>query len=288
MAAKYHYSSTSDTNLAKEIMAGCCELYLQLWEYEGKGTINLNAGGYDSVKIVDSGACDDDKYNSSEADNFYIHDDNGALARGKIIDTRYETDGCVLLFEADDLILVSDGATAPTLTDDTEYDVEVLSGSNEKEFGDYFGYTDDSVEFDPTPEKEALKICNIEGQMEKIKEIVTERKLALNGSTYNVPNSDILKNILNMETYGLNDATHKEFHGGFSPNIEKYFQLTSLMKDVSGNYFAVQLFKIQLTNNGALGFSGTGWKTVSFIGEGCKDALRDSVRVNGFRVLIWS
>ena len=288
MAGRYHYSSTSDTKLAKEIMAGCCELYLQLWEYEGKGTINLNAGGYDSVKLVDSGACEDDKYNSGKADNFYIHDDNGALTRGKIADTRYETDGCVLLFEADDLVLVSDGETAPTLTDDTEYDVVVLSGSNENMFGDYFGYTDDSVEFDSTPETEALEICNIEGQMEEVAENVTKRALVVNGATYNVPNSDILKNVMNLETYGLNTANHKEFHGGFSPNIKKYFQLTALTKDHDDNYIAVQLFKVQLLNNGAWSLGGTGWKIIPFTAKGKKDLLRDSGLVNGFRILIWN
>lgn len=288
MGKNYFYNSTSDANLAKELMAGCSNLFIQRHEYSGLATLTLVPGGNDTLELVDGGIAGDDDYNSSVADNLYIIDDNGVCSRGKIIDTFSESTGTLIEFEADDMILISDGTTAPTLTDGETYTVLVLSGSNTNEFGDYFGYTDDSVEFDPTPETEALEICNEEGQMEEVAENVTKRALTLNGSTYNVPNSDVVKRILSMETYGLNTVTHKEYHGGFSPDVSSAYQVTAKMKDWDGNHVAVQIFKVQLMNNGAWGMSGTGWKTISFTAKGKKDSMRDTNKVNGFRILIWS
>jgi len=288
MPGNTFYENTSDTDLAKEIIGGCSELYIMKHSYTGLATLTLSGAGTDTLVLVDSGSAADDAYNSTMADNLYIEDDNGFLARGKVTDTFQESTGTLIEFEADNMVLVSDGATAPTLTDATSYNVRILSGSNKNLFGDYFGYTDDSVEFDSTPETEPLEVCNIEGQMEEIAEKVSKRILTLSGATYNVPNSDILKTVMSMEQYGLNNTTKSEFHGGFSPNISNYYQITALTKTFDGKYLAVQIFKQQVMNNGAWTLTGSGWKTLSFTAKGKKDELRDSVTTNGFRILIWS
>jgi len=286
MAKNYFYNSVSDADLVKELLAGACELEIQRFEYEGLGTLYLHAGN-DELVITDTSFSDDD-LNSSVADNIHIIDDNGLCARGKVIDTIAETGRTILMIETNDMVLVSDGVTVPTFTDGTEYTVQILSGSNTNLFGDYFGYNDDGVEFDSSPETLPLVIVNIEGQEEEVAEKVTKRILTLVGNTFNVPNSDIISKVMNMEQYGLNNATQKEYHGGFSPNISDFYQITAKLKVWDGENFAVQLFKGQLMANGAMAISGTEWKMVGFQFKGKKDTIRDNVQVNGFRILKWS
>ena len=288
MAKNYFFESTSDADLAKDLLAGAAELYIQKQEFSGTAVLTLVGGGNDTLILADGGAAADDDYDSSAADNLLIVDDNGVLARGKVIDTMSESAGTQLTFEASNMVLVSDGVTAPTFTDGATYTVRVLSGSNTNQFGVFFGYTDDSVEFDATTETEPLEIVNIEGQTEEVAEKVNKRAVTMKGATYNVPNSDVLSKIMNMESYGLNTATHKEFHGGFSPNIQSFYQMTALTKDWQGNNVAVQIFKAQLKNDGAIALGGASWKSIKFSLNGKKDELRDSVKVNAFSILIWA
>jgi hypothetical protein len=86
----------------------------------------------------------------------------------------------------------------------------------------------------------------------------------------------------------LQSATHKEYHGGFSPNITTYYQLTALTKDWEGNFIAVQLFKGQLIADGGLAMGGGAWKTIKFTYKGKRDELRDSTAVNGYRFVKFS
>lgn len=284
MGKQLFYSSPSDTDLAKELLHGCGELYVQKHEYSGLATLTLVPAADDTLVLDDGGVAGDDDYNSSKAENLFIIDDNGVLARGKVKNTFSESTGTLIEFEADDMVLVSDGATAPTLTDGGSYTVLVLSGSDVNLFGVYFGYMDDSVEFDPTTETDPLERCTIEGTMVEVAEAVSKRVLSLTGATYNVPNNDVISKVLNMEKYGLN-VGQSEYHGGFAPNINRFYQMTLLTKDWGGEYIAFQLFKGQLINSGAIGFTGTGWKTVSWTFKGKEDTIRDSTLVNGFRFI---
>ncbi len=288
MGKNYFYTDTSDADLAKELLAGAAELYIQKHEYSGTAVLTLVGGGNDTLALADGGVASDDDYNSSAADNLFIVDDNGVLATGKVIDTASESTGTLITFESTSMVLTSDGVTAPTLTDGATYTVLVLSGSNTNQFGDYFGYTDDSVEFDPSTETDPLVVVNIEGQEEEVAEKVKKRNLTLKGATFNVPNSDILSKVMNTETYGLNTATHKEYHGGFSPDITTFYQITALIKDWDANNVAIQLFKGQLMNDGSVAIGGSAWKSIKFTFKGKKDSLRDTVKVNGFRILKWS
>ena len=284
MPGNYFYTNTSDTDLAKELLHGCGQLYIQKHEYSGTATLTLVPGGNDTLVLADSGVAADDAYNSSVADNLYIIDDNSVVARGNVIDTFSESTGTLVEFEADDMVLVSDGATAPTLTDGSTYTVLILSGSDNCTFGDYFGYMDDSVEFDPTTETDPLERCTIDGTIVEVAEAVNKRTLMISGATFNVPNNDVISKVLNMELYGLNTG-QTEYHGGFSPDISVFYQMTIVTKDWDGNYIAFQLFKGQVINNGAIGFTGTGWKTLNWQYKGKEDSIRDSTAVNGFRYI---
>ena len=285
MAGQYFYTTTTDANLVNDLLAGCGELYIQRHEYQGTATLTLVGGGNDTLTLNDSGVAADDAYNSSVADNLYIIDDNGALARGKVIDTFSESTGTLVEFEANNMVLVSDGLTAPTLSDATDYTVQILSGSNNNLFGDFFGYMDDSVEWDPTPETEPLEVCNIYGQMVEVAEKVNKRMNTLVGATFNVPNSDVVSKVLNMEQYGLNNSTQSEYHGGSSPNINVFYQITVKSIDWNDANLAWQLFKGQLMNNGAIAFTGTSWKSISWIWKGKRDTMRASNRYDYFRFI---
>jgi hypothetical protein len=242
------------------LLAGCARLWIQERKFLGNGVLDAQGGGADELQLVTDTGVANDLYNSSAADNLYIVDDNSKLARGKVIDTIGGTGDAVVVFDAASMVLVEDGATAPTLTDGTTYSVKVMSGSNTNTYGDYFGYTDDSVEFDPTPETEPLEVCNLVGALEEVDEVVTKRNIIVNGSSYNVPNGDIISKILNAVQYGLNDATQEEYHGGFGPDISAAFQLTGEMQDRNGRTFIIQWFNGQIINNGALPLTSTGWK----------------------------
>jgi hypothetical protein len=284
----YFYTSTSDTDLNDELLAGCAELYIQKREFNGTAVFNAVGTDTDELQLVGTSGASNDAYNSTVANNLYIEDDNGALAVGKVIDTIGGTGETVVVFDSASMTLVSDGTTAPTLTDGATFNVKVLSGSSTNQFGDYFGYTDDSLEFDNTPETEPLEICNIDGQLEEKDEVVTKANVLLTGATFNVPNSDVISKIMNASLYGLNNATNKEYHGGFSPDISGRYEITAKTKDRAGSILAIQIFEVQLLLNGALPLSGAGWKSISFQAKGKADGLRDSNEVNAYRILIQS
>jgi hypothetical protein len=281
----YFYSSTADPNLARELLAGCADLYIQKEEFIGEAIFGAGASGDDKMILDDGDAAITDQYNSTVADNLYITDDNGKLARGKVDDTIADTSGTEIVFDSASMVLVSDGKTAPTFTDGETYNVKVLSGSNKNLFGDYFGYTDDSVEWDNSIETEPLEVCNEDGAMVEIAENATKRMNAMNGATFNVPNSDVISKIMNMEKYGLNEGTTEEYHGGSAPDISKYYMLTGVMKDWVGKKLAIQLFRGQLFASGAVPLSGTGWKKISWNFKGKRDPLRDSYAVDMFRFI---
>jgi hypothetical protein len=281
----YFYDDTSDTDLNNELLAGCAELYIQKREFSGNGVLNTVGGGNDELQLVGTSGASNDAYNSTQGLNLYIIDDNSKLAAGKVVDTIGGTGETVVVFDSSTMVLVEDGTTAPTFTDATTYKCKVLSGSNKNEFGDYFGYTDDSLEFDNTPETEPLEICNIDGQLEEKDEVVTKANVLLTGATFNVPNKDIVSKVMNATQYGLNTATQDEFHGGFSPDISARYEITAKTKDRAGSTLAIQLFEVQLLLNGALALSGAGWKSISFQAKGKSDNLRDSNVVNAYRIL---
>jgi hypothetical protein len=289
MAKNYFYASTSDTNLAKQIMAGCCNVFIQKHEYRGTALLNLNAGGDDYLLLDDSDAAANDDYNSSVADNLFIIDNNSKLARGKVKDTFSDTGGTEISFEASDMVLVEDGLSAPTLTDENTYTVVVLSGSNTNLFGDYFGLHDDSLELDTTIESEPLEVCTPQGTMVEIAENPTKRMCNVTGATFNVPNKDVISKVLNMIKYGDNTTSGKEeYHGGSAPNINVFYQITLLGIDFVNKNLGFTLFKGQLIPNAAIGFSGTGWKKVSWQYKGKRDEVRDSYEVDMFKYLRYS
>jgi hypothetical protein len=281
----YFYTSKSDANLVKQLLAGCAELYVRKKEFSGTVKYNSVAGTDDEFQLISGTAVANDAYNNTVGFNFYCEDDNGALAYGTVIDTIGGTGDPVVVVDTTAMKLVSDGTTAPTFTDGTSYNGKVLSAAANT-YGDYFGYTDDSVEFDNTPETEVLEICNIDGQLEEKDEVVTKANVMLSGATFNVPNSDVISKIMNATSYGLNDATQNEYHGGFSPDISTRYELTALTKDRQGKEMAIQLFDGQFKLNGALALSGTGFKSISFEFKGKADSLRDSNAVNAYRIII--
>lgn len=289
MGKQYFYTNTSDADLAKELLAGCGEMYIQKHEYNGPAVMSYNAAGDSHLLLADSDAASNDDYNSTSAANLYIIDDNSKVAEGKVKDTFADTGGTEIAFDASAMVLAEDGTTTPTFTDGTSYTVCVLSGSNSNAYGDYFGYMNDSVEADFTVESEPLEICTIEGKLEEVAENATKRVCMVNGATFNVPNSDVLSKVLNMTKYGDNTTTGRsEYHGGSNVDLSTYYQLTGLLKDHDGKYVAVQLFKGNLVTNGAIPLGGTGWKTLSWQYKGKRDTVRDSNSVNMFRIIRYS
>jgi hypothetical protein len=279
------FTDTADADLVKDLLAGCAENYIQEQKFSGSGVLNLAGVGADELQLVGTAGDSNDAYNSTACDNLYIKDDNGKLARGKVIDTIGGTGETVVVFDSASMVLVEDGTTAPTFTTGTTYTAKVYSGSNVNTFGDYFGYTDDSVEFDNTPETEPLEICNIDGQLEEVDEVVTKANVILSGATFNVPNTDVISKIMNATQYGLNDATQAEYHGGFSPDISSRYMWTAKTKDRNGKFMYIQIFNVQLMLNGALSLSGTGWKSISFQAKGKADTIRDSSGVNAYKII---
>lgn len=286
MAKNYFYTSVSDPDIAKEIVGGCGKVYIQKHEYEGNAVMNYNAGGTSYLLLADSDAGSNDDYNSSVADNLYIVDDNSLLARGKVIDTFADTGGTEVSFNANAMVLVSDGVTAPTFTDGTTYTVQVLSGSNTNLFGDFFGEMNDSLELDNSIETSPLEICTEEGTIVELAEKPTRRMATITGATFNVPNEDVQSKVLNLEQYGNNSTAGRyEYHGGSAPDIQKYYQITLKTVDWDSKNIALQLFKAQLINNGALVWGGTDWKVVPWQAKGKRDVIRDSYAVDMTKII---
>jgi len=79
--------------------------------------------------VLDSGIIvADDDLNSTAFENLYIIDDNAALARVVIDDTVLST--TLITVDTTAAVLVSDGSTAPTLTNGGSYQVRVLQPSS--------------------------------------------------------------------------------------------------------------------------------------------------------------
>ena len=82
--AKSYYTSLSDINLAKEVIAKMPDLYIQKREYGGSGTYLSDTGGAGGIEVASDPSWTTDEFASTVADNILFLDDNNKVATGKI------------------------------------------------------------------------------------------------------------------------------------------------------------------------------------------------------------
>ena len=125
MALSY-YTSLSDINLAKEVIAKQPDMYIQKREYSCSGTYIADTGGAGGIQVTTSPGWTTDEFASTVADNLLILDDNNVVATGKITGNSDDT----IFFDATAMVLENDQTTPPTVTTGNTYQFRVYTPSS--------------------------------------------------------------------------------------------------------------------------------------------------------------
>ena len=272
MAYSTFYTNTSDTDLDKEQLLKSPDIFIMKHIRENTGTLALSTSGDDVITDTNA-AFTVDGLISTVGLNLYMIDDNSKLAIGKISDN----DATTFTFEADDMLLVEDGVTAPTFTNGETYSYRVLTPSSAYAYGPFLGYSKE-LSFSSEPETVELKNGI---PRELIREDLLENVEALTFALYNVTNSDIIAEVFRLTAYGSQTGQYEGHHGTNSFNTDKY-QITLSTTDVNSKAILYQFFKTGLRNTGEIALNEEDYKAYSVSAKLFKDSLRDSTSVNSW------
>jgi len=135
------FTGKADSNLNDRGKIQSGDMYISKYEFKGKATWD------DAAKTFTLDTTDtivDDAYNSAMK-NLLVYDDNGKVAWAKVTDTAGTAK--TVTIDDTDLYLLEDGVTLATLTDATEYDVNILTPTAagydySGEYGSFAGYVE--------------------------------------------------------------------------------------------------------------------------------------------------
>lgn len=235
------FTSLSDVNLAKDVVAKQPDLYIQRYEFIGKGVLTIAATNGTLAPAV-SPAFTADLLISTVANNLLIVDNDGEVCEGKVSDN----DANGVTFVVADMKKVKDGS-ACDLTTALTYDFYVLTPSSIAGManGPYFGYTE-GAELAISEEWMKFKY----GQPAKMMfKDLKERAIAINGGTVNFDNEDILKAVLNVSEFGV-QTSQFSYGVGSDPVTDQFYRLTFIGADRNGRAIKIQIHKVQINLNG--------------------------------------
>lgn len=253
--ANEYFTSKSDVNINKDNVAASPDVHIQFYEYEGKATLSATTVGAHVLTIAGA-AFTVSEFVSTMAKNLVLVDDNG-LASQVLIDAN---DATTITFDEADLLNDDDGVTAAALTISTEYDIYILSPSNEFTVGPFFGLTE-GVELVLTDELMQYKY-NIPVKMlfQDLKERVGE----LNGGTISIMNEDVISTVLGSTQYGSQTGQWSQGVGS-NADLNRNYRVTLLGLDRVKRPYQMILRKTQISVTGSLlGSSEAGYKMSSF------------------------
>lgn len=264
------YEDINDTNLQNDLLIKQGDLYTMKYLGESTGTLNLTTGAGDDVLTDSTASYTIDGLISTTGLNFYIRDDNNALAVGKVTDNTATT----ITFDENDMVLVSDGVTAPTLSDGSTYSYRVLQPSTKYAYGEFFGYINElSWAAEQTVAEFKYSIPR-----EKIREDLVENMHSINGSVFST-RFNIMEAMFGMTSYG-SQSSQSESHFGTASFNSNYYQISIKSDLVDGRDILYTFFKVKFRPNGEIAFGGEDYKSFPMTFPVFKDTLRDSTSVD--------
>jgi hypothetical protein len=267
------YTDLNDTNLKNDLQIKQPDMYIAKHESEGTGTLTRSTSGSDYLTISGLGATPDE-YISSTCYNIQIVDDNSKLAYGKITDNT----GDKVIFEADNMLLYEDDASAPALTDGTTYSYRILTPSSASDtgnaYGEFLGY---GKEIAWAPEQETATF--VYGLPEQpVAEDLIRNNHNLNCNMFTT-RYNYFKAVFGMTQYG-SQTSQSQAHFGSASFSNDYYQLALIGQYRDGRIVKYIYWKVNFKPNGEINFSEEGYKPTPTTFKLFRDTLRDSTSVD--------
>jgi hypothetical protein len=263
------YEDINDTNLTNDFRVKKPEIYIMKHLNESTGTVVINTGSGNDTLTDTSASFTVNELVSTTGLNFLIRDDNSKLAIGKVTANTANT----ITFDENDMVLVEDGATTPTLTSGS-YSYRVLQPSSKYAWGEYLGYSNDLT---VNPEQETIEFLNGVPQ-QKIREDLIRNNwsvtASINSTRYNTE-----KAIFGGTQYG-SQTSQSEFHVGTASFNTNYYQIAMLGELVDGRSTLRVFYKVKFRPNGEINLSELDYKPLPAQFPIFRDTLRDSTSVD--------
>lgn len=191
----------------------------------------------------------DDELNSTVCNNLMLIDDNGKVSIGKIADTLANAGDGQITFDSTAMVLVEDFTTAPSLTTATSYQAVLLGGGAGTDtystWGNRFGFEDTLAIAQSFIEKRALSGA-------KNKTVFYQKYgngLMINGTTFTAQNSDTLKAIQGMKSYG-SSSTKTGLARSIQSGSDRYFRIAVVRNDTNSKGIEDILWLVKLSADG--------------------------------------
>jgi len=241
--AKSYFTSLSDINLAKEVIAKMPDLFIQKREFGGTGTYYSDTGANSGLEVATDPSWTTDEFASTVADNILVLDDNNKVATGKIDANSSDT----VFFDPTTLVLEEDGVTAPTFTAGSSYQFRVYSPSSVAgaTSGPFFGYVQGAeLAINDT----FMKFKYSRPKQMKFKDL-EEREGQITGGNVNFTNEDVISTMLGAVQYGSQTGQYS-YAVGSNPDTDLFYRLTFVGEDRSNRVMKIRLREVQFEITG--------------------------------------
>jgi hypothetical protein len=241
--AKSYYTSLSDINLAKEVIAKTPDLYIQKREFGGTGTYYTDTGSNSGIEVATSPSWTNNEFASTVANNILILDDNNKVATGKITGNTDDT----AFFDPAALVLEEDGTTAPTFSAGSTYQFRIYSPSSVAgaTYGPFFGLVEGSeLNINDT----FMKFKYSRPKQMKFKDL-EEREGIVTGGNVNFTNDDVITTMFGAVPYGSQTGQYS-YAIGSNPDTDLFYRPTFIGEDRSNRVFVVRLREVQFEITG--------------------------------------
>lgn len=249
------YTNKTDTDLVSDFVLQSPDVYMSKYEYIGTAALSTTTPNAHTLTPATAPVWAADEFNSTQAKNLYLLDDNDAICSCAIDDTTLNTS---ITFDEDDLLLLSDGVTAATLTDETTYDIQIRTKNNTYEWGDFMGYLGDGN----YEESEETVAFHYGVPKRKIREDLISSDGKLTANLFSTENT-LIKALRNMESFGL-QTTEIQYAKGFVPSARDFYQIVLIGEDVDGKATRLVLLMGQFALGGSESLYGEDYKSLPF------------------------
>lgn len=258
------YTSENDVNLLRDILLQSGKLYAKKYYFLGKGT--MGTPGAAAVVTLTGATMADDAYNGYQ---LFIVDDDSKLSYVDIDDTVANTS---ITVDTTSTKLTEDDSTAGSFTASAVYDLYILGTEL------FFGYSDQQLDF----EESRVQFETGEIPAKIIREDTIRIVLGFSGNLRSL-GADPWSEIYGLTQFG-SQTNQKQYHGGSAPAVRPFWALSLRMDNVNGQQFEVAGFKTLLYPNGPVNFNEEAYKVTPYQAKFFIDTLRDTDKVNSWKI----
>jgi len=253
-AAKTYFNGVGDVNINKDVIAKSPDMHIQFYEFIGTGQLTSVTAGL-NVLTFTGAAFTVDTFISTLAKNLVVRDDNNLAAQVKIDDN----DATTVTFDQANLLLDSDGSTVASLTLNDNYDVYILTPSNDFTVGPFFGLTE-GIELNLTDE--LMQFMYSIPQKKLFQDLKGRVGEIVGGTVNGITNEDVLSTLLGSDQFGSQTGQFSQGVGS-DPDLDKFFRTTLLGEDRTSRQYQIIARKTQISVQGALLGSAESGHTLS-------------------------